>query len=471
MKRHRLIKLITLLVFIITPIFFIFTFLFAEKKNGASDGTSLSVSDTTKAGVLPYTIASGDTLKSIAEKKGYSVFDIVTHNRIMDERILTPGFTIELPAVINKPNDPFGFLTEIKAEASSTSGEVPLTVGFATPDVDSKQQNKYIWDFGNGIYSFQPQPDFTYLVPGTYFARLAVLFKDGKKIVSKPIRIEAKSGNLKSAGLEFLVLDHINAILDLNERVKDKAGTAVCFGMGTKIVQKPQLIAQVAENKFVAIKSGYSVITVDNGKNRYTFDLFVSPYPSQFSIEPEFDWYKTQFETGIWGNCGPACVAMAVHWSTGEYITVEKSREEIGMPYPKGALSYDNMLDNFKLHKMTAFKQKAETFEDIKKVIDKGRIVIISFDTTYIRHTDGDKTKVFTHRYYPDTTGHYIVLKGYSLDRSYFIAYDPIPGDWQSNEPRYDDNVSMIGRNRFFLADEIFTSLIRDKNVLVVCKR
>jgi hypothetical protein len=414
-----------------------------------------------------YIFAAGDTLDSIASKFGISMHAIVIENRIDDERKLIPGDSIRLAGIPRGAKKPKNG-NPLIVDSTTESGIVPLFIGFAfskTPPEDCA----FVWDFGNGIYSFDEEPSHTYMSPGTYAAICVALTGEGEEIKSGPITIVARPFNLKSDGLAYIVADYVNSVIDLSGRVTDASGNPVVFGGDTRIVQKPHLIEPLGMNLFAAVASGYSMVTLVSGSSTYTFDLFVSPFPTKHSVEPEFDWYKTQFDTGIWGNCGPACVAMVVHWATGKAITVEESREEIGMPYPKGALSYDNMLANFKLHKLTAFKKKVEFFDDIAEVIDRGQVALILFDTTYIHHVKGDKTRVFTDRYYPDTTGHYVVIKGYSLDRKYYVVYDPIPGDWQENEPRYTDGVSMIGRNRYFQSDEILES-IRNKEILVIAR-
>ena len=62
-------------------------------------------------------------------------------------------------------------------------------------------------------------------------------------------------------------------------------------------------------------------------------------------------------------------------------------------------------------------------------------------------------------QYYIDSGGHYLMIKGYSLDKRYFVVYDPIPSDWVANSKRYADGMSMYGRNRYYDVDELFTSL------------
>jgi hypothetical protein len=60
-------------------------------------------------------------------------------------------------------------------------------------------------------------------------------------------------------------------------------------------------------------------------------------------------------------------------------------------------------------------------------------------------------------RYYD--YGRYVLAKGYCLDRNYFVVYDPYPADWDDNGLRYDDGRTMIGKNRYYQARQVVTSL------------
>ncbi len=434
----------------------------AEVKNPSGDGGN---GETVVSGT--YLFRKGDTLDLVASRFGLSVHSIVAKNAIDDERKLAAGDLVVLPEKRKSKSEESKAGIRLEIKASPAEGRVPLRVSFDFADEPPADATRFVWDFGNGIYSFERNPGYTYKKPGTYPVSCTAFADDGVEIESESVEVRAAGDRLTSGGIAYLTVDGIYGVLDLGGRAADKLGNPAMFGGDALIIQEPALIQPLGMNLFLATATGYSMITLESGDASYTFDLFVSPYPSEHSVEPEFDWYKTQFETGIWGNCGPACVAMVVHWATGDDITVEESREEIGMPYPKGALTYENMIANFTLHRLVSFKKKATLFKDISEVIDDGHVAIILFDTTYIRPVKGDKRTVFTDRYYPDTTGHYVVIKGYSLDEKYFIVYDPIPGDWQENEPRYTDGVSMIGRNRYFLADEIIES-IRSKEILVI---
>jgi hypothetical protein len=70
-------------------------------------------------------------------------------------------------------------------------------------------------------------------------------------------------------------------------------------------------------------------------------------------------------------------------------------------------------------------------------------------------------------KYYNDEVGHYIIIKGYSLNGEYFVSYDPIPNDWTVNSFRYGDELSMVGRNRYYNSREILRSL-RSYEMIVV---
>jgi hypothetical protein len=187
--------------------------------------------------------------------------------------------------------------------------------------------------------------------------------------------------------------------------------------------------------------------------------LFVSPFPSKHSYEPSYNWYKTQFATGINGNCGPACVAMAIHWATSNDIPVEKVRAEIGMPYRNGSISYSNMITSFKKHRVRFNLKEDANKDDICRIIDRGNIAIVVFHTSKISKTKGNKIHNMVGRYYEDKVGHYIIMKGYTLDKKYFIVYDPIPSDWKRNKDRYEDGVTMIGKNRYYNASELIKAI------------
>jgi PKD repeat protein len=427
-----------------------------------------------------HTISRGETLRRIADKYGLSITAIVRYNKIIDTRLLNVGASLYLPAGIEKKRnyslpgestaDIDSLPKRLTINAFNTSGNLPLSVDFF-PVLDIPDHLSCVWDFGTDYFSYKEQPTYTYLAYGTYNVRLSVGDHKGREVLSRPLAIQVHNFHCDAEeGLPFYTIDHVNGNLDISEKKWNRQTNVRLLDMDTEIMQHPILLQQTNDNVFTAIAPGYAKVTLINKGTEFGFYLFVSPFPSQHSVEPEFNWYKTQFDTGMYGNCGPACVAIAVHWATGKNITVEKSREEIGLPIKSGALSYHHMMANFDYHRIKSRLTIIDSFDDMKRIIDRGSIAIILFNTTYIQPVDGDERLVFVDRFYPDTTGHYVVIKGYSLDRKYFIVYDPIPGDWQTNSLRYADGVSMIGRNRYFLVEQIFQS-IKGKNVLEIARK
>lgn len=461
-------------------IYILFSFSFLDSENTGSqnpaslhDNESMEVED-----IIPplHTISMGESIYTIADTYNISVFNIVRFNNFFDSRILKPGDSIIICEGINqfrkalysiKLSSNKAVLPHILTIRSSVkSGVVPLTVEFY-PLSRIPEKFSFIWDFGTGRFGAGANAEYTYLKPGDYNVRLSVANKSGDEILSNVIHIKVDEINFYSTGSSFFTVDHINGELDLTARIIGKDRKPFIFNTDTEIIQNPVLIKYAGENKFIAVKSGYTKVTLETSNISYDFFLFVSPFPTQHSVEPEYNWYKTQFDTGMYGNCGPACVAMAIHWAKGENISVVKNREEIGLPIKSGAISYYHMVANLRSHKIKTEIRPVYSFDDIKSIIDKGNICIILFDTTYLQPVHGDKSLVFVDRYYPDTTGHYIIIKGYTIDKNYFVVYDPIPGDWLKNEIRYKDGVSMIGRNRYFISDQVLQSL-KGNNVIEI---
>jgi hypothetical protein len=430
--------------------------------------------------VPPYhTFSTGDTIHGIASLYGVSVSDIVRFNKIADERTIEAGTRIFIPtgidsirtvsypgeaAIQNVTLPPILYI-----RASVVRGRLPLAVEFGAY-FDFPDSLKPVWDFGTGQFSFSEFARCTYLKPGKFKVNLSLSDRRGNELISNDLTIIVEKVHIDYDDDLYITMDHVNSRLDLSNRFKDHTGEPVIFNADFRLLQNPALLEYYNDNCFIAVASGYSKVTLSSGTRAYSFYLFVSPFPTQFSVEPEYYWYKTQFDTGMYGNCGPACVAMAVHWATGLKISVIESRQEIGLPISSGALSYYHMRLNFMYHKITTREIVVNDFNDMKALIDRGNIAIILFNTTYIQPVEGDKTLVFVDRYYPDTTGHYVVVKGYTLDGKYLVVYDPIPGNWQNNSDRYKDGVSMIGRNRYFLTDQVFMS-IAGRKILEIERR
>jgi hypothetical protein len=179
----------------------------------------------------------------------------------------------------------------------------------------------------------------------------------------------------------------------------------------------------------------------------------------------DFDWYKTQYGTGL-GNCGPAAAAMAVHWATGADVSVEEIRDDIGEPNNSRAVSLDHLKTAIDGRGVPSRYTEVSSVEELHGVIDSGRIAILWIHTGWLSPSEGDVTSTRIGRYYEDECGHYIVLKGYTLDDQYFITYDPIPGGWYTNDKRYVDG-TMLGKDRYYPVPEVWKSL-KSRRIIVV---
>ena len=221
----------------------------------------------------------------------------------------------------------------------------------------------------------------------------------------------------------------------------------------------PELLSRLGMTwRFRAQGSGHTVLTVGKGRIRRQVYLFVSPLPARQVSREDVDWYKTQWGTG-YANCGPALVSMAILWSRGQDIPVQNIREEIGYPYDDGAVSFDNLRDALGRHKVPFAVPQLAGPADLRTILDRGHIALVLVQSGIIAKVQGDPVSDLVGRYYDDDEGHYVLVKGYTLDKGFFVVYDPYPVDWESNSMRYEDDVSMIGKNRYYPAQQLFNAL------------
>jgi hypothetical protein len=100
-------------------------------------------------------------------------------------------------------------------------------------------------------------------------------------------------------------------------------------------------------------------------------------------------------------------------------------------------------------------------------MIDAGSVAIILFHTGGLAQSQANPERSLFGKYYNDDVGHYIIVKGYTLNGEYLVAYDPIPNDWTVNSFRYGDELSMVGRNRYYKSLEILKSLRRYEMMVI----
>jgi len=229
----------------------------------------------------------------------------------------------------------------------------------------------------------------------------------------------------------------------------------------------PAILSRMGASwKFRAEASGHTILNVGAGRAMRAVYVFVPPLPSRQVSRDDLDWYRTQFGTGI-ANCGPALVSMAILWARGKDVPVQQIRAEIGYPYDDGATSFDDLKESLRRHGVAFKSPTLSEPQDLQNLLDRGHIAFVLIQSGGIEKADGDPSTNLVGRYYSDDLGHYVLVKGYSLDKSYFVVYDPYPVDWESNSMRYADEVTMIGKNRYYPAGELFDAL-RTKMILEV---
>ena len=221
----------------------------------------------------------------------------------------------------------------------------------------------------------------------------------------------------------------------------------------------PELLSRLGLTwRFRAQAAGHTLLSVGKGRARRQVYLFVSPVPARQVGREDVDWYKTQYGTG-YANCGPAVVSMAIFWSRGLDIPVQAIRDEIGYPYDDGAVSFDNLTDALARHRVKFSAPQLAGPDDLRKILDRGHLAVVLIQSGDIQKVRGNPVTNLVGRYYDDDEGHYVLVKGYTLDNGFFVVYDPYPVDWESNSLRYGDDVSPIGKNRFLPADQLFDAL------------
>jgi hypothetical protein len=221
----------------------------------------------------------------------------------------------------------------------------------------------------------------------------------------------------------------------------------------------PELLTRIGRTwRYRATGAGHTLLTVGRGTTKHPVFLFVSPVAARQVSRPDLDWYRTQYGTG-YANCGPAMVSMAVLWSRGEDVPVQEIREEIGYPHDDGAVSFDDIADSLGRHGVKFARPQLAGPDDLRRILDRGHLALVLIQSGAIEKVEGDPVSDLIGRYYDDDEGHYILVKGYTLDDTYFVVYDPYPVDWESNSLRYGDDESMIGKNRLYSAGQLFTAL------------
>ena len=395
-------------------------------------------------------VREGETLYQIAKDYGIKRYDLIKYNRINGTTKLEKCDRLFIPRV----------LSDIQISASVKTGLVPFNVMLNIDTSTRDRIRSYQWELGDGATSANRNPSALYSRKGTYYVKLTVEDENGNIVTSNTIPVVARElAHIGFSAPTFVTVNRSDSF-SLGTTVIDNLNNTIEFDYPVTIVQNPKLLRQKGRtDEFEIIAAGYSRITFQAAGYDHTSYFFVSPLPTQHVPEPDLNWYKTQHGTGLNGNCGPASIAMGIQWARGLDIPVRTLRTEIGMPYEDGSITFRNMIDTFRRYKVTAKLRTVSKVGEIRQIIASGKPVIILLHTSKLERNKGKiQTNVFG-RYYTDEVGHYMIIKGFSEDGKYFAVYDPIPGDWYLNSIRYSDGVSMIGKNRYYPADEVFGAL------------
>jgi len=429
-----------------------------------------------------YPVRPGETLSEIAYTYGIPYDFLAWYNKIANVNRIRAGTVLVIPSLenieINEPKYkqqrtrqlpaavPIRTVRDIEIAYESRNNGVGsgITVHFSIVNPPAGLRS-YEWDLGDGRRSFRDNPSHEYSAPRTYAVRLTA--QDGSGVIYRSsslyVDIPYPASAAEHSTTRFVTLSSPDDHFVVNGSIAKVAGYANVED-ALDLSESDQFLTKVRFNK-----SGYYGVTVQEvwGREQY-YSIFVSPIPTMhvdLDIN-NFNWYRTQFNTGTPSNCGPASASMGISWATGRYFPVSAVRQAVGWQ-GNGGTSFDELLRVIKNQSVDASIQPLSTAQQVRDVIDSGAIAIILF------HTDGVKmarqnpeTDLFG-KYYNDSVGHYVIVKGYSLNGEYFVIHDPIPSDWSANSFRYADEISMMGRNRYFSASEVLRSLRRNEMIVV----
>ncbi|MDR2177814.1 MAG: LysM peptidoglycan-binding domain-containing protein [Treponema sp.] len=462
-----------------------------EEKNWASFSIFQGEEEITGAGVPPnreedieYRIRPGETLSEIAY--AYDLpFDLLAwYNNINNVNRIRVGSTIIIPSMENAKNAEIRMASSPRAaSAIVTRPQVTthdMTIGFESRNVeDSKISVRFFvvapqeenlksfeWDMGDGNRSFLSEPVYEYSVPKTYVVRLTARDSAGAIFKSNPLYIDIPyPGSVaEQSSTRFVTLSSPDEMFVLDGKVTKVARYASIDQAPLDFSESDEVFTRV---RFT--KSGYYGLTVmEPDKGEHYYSVFVSPLPSMHADANlnQFNWYRTQYNTGTTSNCGPASAAMAISWGTGRYFPVSTVRQAVGWQ-GDGGTSFEQLVSVIQEEGVNATIEPLRSVQDVRNMIDAGSVAIILFRTDGIKLSRQDPASSLFGRYYTDSVGHYVVIKGYSLNGDYFVIHDPIPSDWGANRFRYEDEISMAGRNRYYSSAELLAALRRPSMIVI----
>ncbi len=427
---------------------------------------------------ITHAVAQGEALSEIAYIYKIDLQKLAFYNKITDPNTIQVGNTIRIPSYENEKSINSEAARNYIESSFKPAGRVVSTKTYANPDLTIVSNQSYDgtsvtahftienpsnqeltnleWDLGNRRKSFRSSTYWTYDAPGTYRVTLKARNSSGRLLTSNPIFVDVPHpATYKDDYHRFITLNSIDETFSFDGNLVDV--------LNYKRVEESPIQQKVimGSTLYQAEKPGFYNLKVEKDRLTWNYYLFVSPIESRHSDRTDLNWYRTQFNTGALSNCGPTVISMGVAWSTGEYIPVAKVRQQIGWT-GNGGTSFNELVNTLKKNKVDARFTPVNGPKDLFNIIDNGNIAIILYKSGAVRRATGDLLQNLFGRYYSDSVGHYVIVKGYSTDGKYLIVYDPIPSDWGSNTMRYADGISMMGRNRYYPVGDIFGALRRN---------
>ena len=449
----------------------------AEKQTGAG----VQEADRTKD--IDYNIRPGETLSEIAYTYNIPHELLAFYNNITNANRIQIGTVIRIPSLDNMKTaaerlakrppkqvttrrSPQNAIIACESRKNGEINNAGTTVQFSIVSPPLETLQSFEWDFGDGKRGFRPNPIYEYTEPKTYIARLTARDTQGIIYKSNPLYIDVAhpDSTPENTSTQFVTLASPEDFFVVNGTITKVARYASVAAAPLDFSESDQFLTKVRFKK-----PGYYGLTAMDRENVERFySIFISPLPTIHAdmATVDYNWYRTQYNTGTSSNCGPAVASMAIGWSLGKYLPVASVRGAIGWQ-GNGGTSFEDFMKVLRAEGIPAEMKPLRSVQDVKDMIDGGNIAIILFHTGGLSQSQVNPEKSLYGKYYNDDVGHYIIIKGYSLNEDFFVAYDPIPNDWTVNSFRYGDGISMVGRNRYYNSREILRSLRRYEMMIV----
>lgn len=371
---------------------------------------------------------------------------ISTHNSYLRFTNL-PDFEIELSRYVKR--DP-------------ATGEVAFYIELRPNDneVFSKLTNLIaITSTPQGSFPVMNPLKFSIEKAETYTLQIQATNEYGLTIKSNTIDLPIpEAGSVPLSGQNFITLSDPNETLALRGEVIDVYGYP-----STESSPVEEIASQNGIKHYKFNESGYYRLSVlERDASISSLFVFISPWPAVINENANLNWYRGQYHTGTTSNCSLSSVSMSIGWAKEQYVPVIDLRKYIGWDTPTiGAVNLNQQLHILEKFDVNAEIRTINSAQDIYDVLDEGGIVIFGYNVGPISVTDlAEASDDLTGKYYIDDCGHYSVISGYTTDGRYFLVQDPLPADWFGNNFRYNDGISMIGRNRYFSVPELMRSLV-----------